>query len=49
MKIEFFEETNFSYRRKQDLEKDLNLHWIARNMAGDKVSCSAGVFTAFIS
>ena len=37
MKIEFFEETNFSYRRKQDLEKDLNLHWIARNMAGDKV------------
>ena len=23
MKIEFFEETNFSYRRKQDLEKDL--------------------------
>ena len=30
MKIEFFEETNFSYRRKQDLEKDLNLHWIAR-------------------
>ena len=26
MKIEFFEETNFSYRRKQDLEKDLNLH-----------------------
>ena len=33
MKIEFFEETNFSYRRKQDLEKDLNLHWIARNMA----------------
>ena len=38
MKIEFFEETNFSYRRKQDLEKDLNLHWIARNMAGDKGS-----------
>ena len=37
MKIEFFEEGNFSYRRKQDLEKDLNLHWIARNMAGDKV------------
>ena len=29
MKIEFFEETKFTYRRKLDLKKDLNLHCIA--------------------
>ena len=48
MKIEFFEETNFSYRRKQDLEKDLNLHWIARNMAGDKVGDIPAIFFSIL-
>lgn len=37
MKISFFEETDTIYRMKQDLEKDLNLHWIARNMVGNEV------------
>lgn len=36
MGIEFFEEDGRSYKFTPDLAKDLNLQWIARNMADEK-------------
>ena len=36
MGIEFFKENTTSYGFVPDLVKDLNLHWIARNMVNEK-------------
>lgn len=36
MGIEFFRESDSSYRSASDLKKDLNLQWIARNMVNEK-------------
>ena len=36
MGIEFFRENRTSYGFVPDLVKDLNLHWIARNMVNEK-------------